>query len=220
MKEYKLLTLFLVLNVSFQILSDMTAGKIIDFFGYGVPVTIIYFPVVYIISDAVTEIYGYTKAKRVAQYTLFASVLVACFTQLMWAVPPAYFFENNDAYKTVFAIVPQVVVGARIAAYFGDMSNNYVLAKIKIWTKGRFLPLRTILSTVVGELVDTSIFYVIGLAGIIPTDQLLQGVIVGWISKTGVEIILTPFTCLVINWVKKIEKEDFYDNGTDFNPFN
>ncbi len=220
MKEYKLLALFLVLNVSFQILSDMTAGKIIDFFGYGVPVTIIYFPVVYIISDVVTEIYGYTKAKRVSQYTLFASILVACFTQLMLAVPPAHFFENEAAYHTVFAVVPQIVIGARVAAYFGDMSNNYVLAKIKIWTKGKFLPLRTILSTVVGELVDTSIFYIIGLAGIIPLNQLFQGIIVGWLTKTAVETILTPLTCLVINLVKRIEKEDFYDNGTDFNPFN
>ena len=219
MKNYKLLTLFLVLNVVFKILSDVTAGKIIDVFGYGVAVTVIYFPVVYIISDLMTEVYGYTVAKRILQYTLLSSVLVAVFTQLMLIVPPAPFFQNNDAYKTVFGIVPRVVIGGWIGVYFGDISNNYVMAKVKLWTKGKYLPLRTISSTLVGQFIDTSLFYTIGLSGVIPINLLLSGILVGWLSKTALEVLLTPVTCFVIKIVKKVEAEDYYDNETNFNPF-
>lgn len=220
MKNYKLLTLFLVLNVVFQMLSNITAGKIISVFGFGVSVTVIYFPVVYIISDLMTEVYGYTSAKRVLQYTLLSNILVACFTQLMVIVPPAPFFHDNAAYETVFGIVPRVVVGGWLALYFGDISNNYVMAKIKLWTKGKYLPLRTISSTVVGQLVDTSIFYVVGLSGVIPFNSLLSGILAGWLVKTSFEVLFTPLTCLVIKWVKIFEGEDYYDKGTDFNPFN
>ena len=219
MKNYKLLTLFLVLNVVFKILSDVTAGKIIDVFGYGVAVTVIYFPVVYIISDLMTEVYGYTVAKRILQYTLLSSVLVAVFTQLMLIVPPAPFFQNNDAYKTVFGIVPRVVIGGWIGVYVGDISNNYVMAKVKLWTKGKYLPLRTISSTLVGQFIDTSLFYTIGLSGVIPINLLLSGILVGWLSKTALEVLLTPVTCFVIKIVKKVEAEDYYDNETNFNPF-
>ena len=219
MKNYKLLTLFLVLNVVFKILSDVTAGKIIDVFGYGVAVTVIDFPVVYIISDLMTEVYGYTVAKRILQYTLLSSVLVAVFTQLMLIVPPAPFFQNNDAYKTVFGIVPRVVIGGWIGVYFGDISNNYVMAKVKLWTKGKYLPLRTISSTLVGQFIDTSLFYTIGLSGVIPINLLLSGILVGWLSKTALEVLLTPVTCFVIKIVKKVEAEDYYDNETNFNPF-
>ena len=219
MKNYKLLTLFLVLNVVFKILSYVSDGKIIDVFGYGVAVTVIDFPVVYIISDLMTEVYGYTVAKRILQYTLLSSVLVAVFTQLMLIVPPAPFFQNNDAYKTVFGIVPRVVIGGWIGVYFGDISNNYVMAKVKLWTKGKYLPLRTISSTLVGQFIDTSLFYTIGLSGVIPINLLLSGILVGWLSKTALEVLLTPVTCFVIKIVKKVEAEDYYDNETNFNPF-
>lgn len=219
-KNYKLLTLFLVLNVVFQMLSNITAGKIISIFGFGVSVTVIYFPIVYIISDLMTEVYGYTRAKRVLQYTLLANVLVACFTQLMLIVPPAPFFHDNAAYETVFGVVPRVVVGGWLALYFGDISNNYVMAKVKLWTKGKYLPLRTISSTVVGQLVDTSFFYIVGLSGVIPMNALLSGILAGWLLKTTFEALFTPVTCFVIKLVKRIENEDYYDEETNFNPFN
>ena len=220
MKNYKLLMLLLVMNITFQILSDMTAGKIVDFFGYGVAVTVIYFPFVYIVSDIVAEVYGYTVAKRMSQYTLLACVIEACFVKLMLAVPPASFFGNNDAYNTVFGVAPRIVFAGWLAIYFGDISNNYVLAKMKVWTKGKYLPIRTISSTVVGQFVNTVIFYGIGLSGIIPKNEMFAAILIGSLLKIAVEVLLTPFTCFIIKQVKRIEHEDFFDRKTNFNPFN
>ena len=220
MKNYKLLMLFLVMNITFQILSDMTAGKIIDLFGYGVAVTVIYFPFVYIISDIVAEVYGYTVAKRMSQYTLLACVLEVICVQIMLAVPPAPFFEGNAAYQSVFGVVPRIVFAGWLAIYFGDISNNYVLAKIKLYTKGKYLPFRTISSTFVGQFVNTAIFFGVGLSGIIPTNLLISSILAGWLIKTAVEMLLTPITCSVIKFVKRVEHEDYYDKKTNFNPFN
>lgn len=219
MRPYKLFTLFLVLNITFQLISDATAGKIVSIFGYGVSVTVLYFPVVYIISDVVTEVYGYAMARRLLWYTVLASVIAGLCYQLAVLVPPASFFENGDAYEKVFGIVPRVLIGGWVAVFFGDIANNYVLAKLKIQFKGNLLWMRTISSTIVGQLINTLLFYVIALSGILPINILFESILVGWVIKTLVEVAMTPVTYLVINRIKAIEKEDFYDTETNFNPF-
>lgn len=216
---YKLVTLFLVLNVSFQLISDATAAKIVLLFGYGVSVTVLYFPFTYVISDIITEVYGYARARQILWYTLLASVLAGVFYQIAVAVPSAPFFVNGDSYEKVFGIVPRVLIGGWLAVFWGDISNNYVLAKLKIITNGRFLWVRTISSTVVGQFVNTAVFYVIALGGVLPSDVLIQGILAGWIMKTCVEALLTPLTYFVVGRVKKIEGVDYYDRGTNFNPF-
>ena len=138
----------------------------------------------------------------------------------MLAVPPASFFESNAAYETVFGVAPRIVFAGWLAIYFGDISNNYVLAKMKLWTKGKYLPLRTISSTVVGQFVNTVIFYGIGLSGIIPANMLFSAILIGSLLKIAVEALMTPLTCFIIKWVKQIEHEDFFDKKTNFNPFN
>jgi len=219
-KNYKLLNLFLVLNIAFQLLSDVTAGRIISVFGFGVSVTVLYFPITYIISDIITEVYGYIKAKHILMFTLLASIILGCFSQIMLAIPPAKLFENEQAYDVVFSIVPRVLIGGWLAVYFGDISNNYVLAKVKLLTKGRYLWIRTISSTIVGQFINTAIFYTVALSGTLTSKFMLQGILAGWIIKTLLEAVLTPITYLVINKVKRVEKEDYYDKNTDFNPFN
>ncbi len=217
--NFKLLTLFLVLNIAFQLISDATAAKLVLLFGFGVSVTVLYFPFTYIISDVITEVYGYARARAVLWYTLLASVLAGVFYQIAVAVPAAPFFDGGDAYETVFGIVPRVLIGGWLAVFIGDITNNYVLAKLKIITQGRFLWLRTITSTVVGQFMNTAVFYVVALWGVLPTSLLLEGILAGWIIKTVVEVLLTPLTYIVINKVKKVEGVDHYDRDTNFNPF-
>jgi len=216
---YKLLTLFLVLNIAFQLISDATAAKIVLLFGFGVSVTVLYFPFTYIISDIITEVYGYASARRILWYTLLSSVLAGVFYQLAVAVPSAPFFEGGPAYETVFGIVPRVLIGGWLAVFIGDISNNYTLAKLKIITNGRYLWLRTITSTIVGQFMNTAVFYVVALSGVLPNNLLVEGIIAGWAIKTVVEALLTPVTYLIINKVKKIEGIDYYDRDTNFNPF-
>lgn len=215
----KLFTLFLSLNIAFQLISDATAGKLISVFGYGVSVTVLYFPFVYIISDVVTEVYGYARARQILWYTLFASILAGSMYQLAVAVPPSPFFEGQEAYATVFGIVPRVLLGGWIAVFLGDISNNYILAKIKVKMGGKALWVRTISSTLVGQFFNTSAFYIIALSGILPANVLIQSIISGWLIKCAVEVLMTPLTYVVVNRVKKIEGIDHYDRKTDFNPF-
>jgi uncharacterized integral membrane protein (TIGR00697 family) len=217
-KEYKLLGLFTALNIAFQLISDVTAGKIIDVFSYPVSVTILYFPIVYIISDVVTEVYGYAQARRVLFMTMLCSIIAGLIYQLVVYLPPSVIFDANDAYRSVFGIVPRVLLGGWIAVFVGDIMNNYVLAKMKVLTKGKYLWLRTITSTVVGQLGNTALFYVIALYAILPNSVLVTSIVAAWLLKVAVEVLFTPITYLVINKVKKIEGEDYYDKDTDFNP--
>lgn len=216
---YRLLPLLLVLNVAFQLVCDATAGKIILLFGTGVSVTVLYFPFVYIVSDVVTEVYGYAVARTILWYTVIASMLAGIMYQLAVAVPAAPFFAGGDAYATVFGVVPRVLVGSWLALFTGEIANNYVLARMKVATGGRWLWMRTIGSTVLGQLVNTAVFYVVALGGVIPAGVMGRAIVVGWAIKTIVEIVMTPVTYLVVGRVKRIEGVDVYDDATDFNPF-
>lgn len=218
-REFKYLTFFLVLNITFQLVSDASAGKIILICGYGVSVASVFFPITYIISDVLTEVYGYAAARKVLWYTLLSSVLAGLAYLVAVAIPAAPFFEHAEAYAIVFGIVPRVLVGGWLAVFAGDISNNFVLAKLKVQTNGRFLWLRTVSSTIVGQGVNTLVFYVVALSGVLPTNQLLQGILAGWIMKTLIEAAMTPVTYYVVGFLKKAEGVDFYDRDTDFNPF-
>lgn len=217
-RKYKYLGLLTALYITFQLISDVTAGKIIDFFGYPVSVTVVYFPVTYILSDVLTEVYGYAKARSVIWVVLLCSVLAGCVYQLVVVLPPASFFTANDSYINVFGQVPRILLGGWIAVFSGEISNSFVLAKLKIICDGKMLWVRTISSTIVGQLVNTLAFYVIALSGVLPISALIQAVLTGWIIKVTVEIVFTPITYWVVGYLKRVEQEDFYDRDTNFNP--
>lgn len=218
-RPFRWLGWILILNITFQLVSDATAGKIVLVAGYGVSVTVLYFPFTYVLSDVLTEVYGYARARTVLWYTVVASVVAGIFYQIAVAVPPAPFFPYGEAYSTVFGIVPRVLVGGWLAVFAGDISNNFVLAKMKVATQGRHLWLRIIGSTVVGQGVNTAVFYGIALSGVLPASQLIQGILAGWAIKTLVEVAMTPMTYLVVGALKRSEGVDHYDIDTDFNPF-
>lgn len=219
MKHYKLLVFFTVLNITFQLVSDVTAGKIIQLFIFPVSVTVLYFPFVYIISDIMTEVYGYARARLVTWLTLISSVIAGVIYLIVANLPSPEFFGASEAYATVFGIVPRILIGGWIAVFAGDILNNYVLAKMKVWTKGKHLWARTIGSTIFGQGVNTILFYVIALSGILPTNVLIISILSAWFLKVAIEAVFTPITYYVIRKVKKIEGEDHYDIDTDFNPF-
>lgn len=186
-------------------------------FGAGV----LFFPISYIIGDVLTEVYGYARARRVI-WTGFAALLFMAF--MAWVVvqlPPAKGWPGQDAYEFVFGNSWRIVLASMIAFWAGEFANSFVLAKMKIWTSGKALWMRTIGSTVVGQGLDSLIFYPLafyGLAGW-PPEQLFMVVVSQWLIKTAWEALLTPFTYYVINTLKRREGIDIYDTGTDFNPF-
>ena len=186
-------------------------------FGAGV----LFFPVSYIIGDVLTEVYGYARARRVI-WTGFAALLFMAF--MAWAVvalPAADGWNGQEAYEKVFGNTWRIVAASMIAFWAGEFANSYVLAKMKIWTGGKALWTRTIGSTIVGQGLDSLIFYPLafyGLAGW-PPELLWQVVISQWLIKTAWEAILTPFTYLAVNWLKREEGVDVFDTETDFSPF-
>lgn len=219
MKDYKLVGPITVLYVTLQLVSDVTAAKLIPIFSFPVSVTAIYFPLTYIFADVLTEVYGYAVGRRVLWTVLLCSALAAVLYQFAAWLPPAPGFSGNAAYVQILSQVPRIVLGSWVAVFFGEIINDFVLAKMKVWTAGKHLWLRLVGSTVVGQLTNTALFYTVGLYGVIPDKLLVESIISGWLIKCAVETALIPLTYVVINKVKEIEKEDFFDRSTDFNPF-
>lgn len=218
MKQYKYLGIITVLYVVFQLVSDITAGKIIQLGIFTVSATVLYFPITYIFADVLTEVYGYAKARSVVWQVLAASVLAGLIYQLVVWLPPAIGFGANDAYTLVLGSVPRILLGGWIAVWVGGILNDYVLAKMKIWTNGKYLWTRTIGSTIVGEGANTILFYTIALYAVIPNSILFASILSGWFLKVVVEIIFTPVTYMVVTKLKREENEDYYDRDTNFNP--
>ena len=187
-------------------------------FGAGV----LFFPISYIFGDILTEVYGYGRDRRVV-WVGFAGLAFASF--MAWVVvslPPAGsdFMKSYQAnLEGVFGNSWRIALGSMIAFWCGSFANSYTLAKMKIWTKGKWLWTRTIGSTLVGELVDSSLFYFIAFYGIWATGDLMKIVVAQYILKTSWEIVMTPVTYKVVAYLKRAENEDYYDRHTNFTPF-
>ena len=146
-------------------------------------------------------------------------ILASVVFMVIGALPSAPEWDGQQAYDKILGLTPRIVLASIIAYFAGEFSNSYILAKIKIWMKGRFLWMRTIGSTVVGEAVDTGLFVVIAFWGTMGTELLIAIIVSNYIFKVGVEALFTPATYAVTGFLKKREREDHYDVGTDFNPF-
>jgi len=181
------------------------------------PAAIIIFPLSYIFGDILTEVYGYRQARRVIWLGFFCN-LIAVIAFWVAGLIPAYEADVQVAYERIFNYVPRILVASFAAYLVGEFANSFVLAKMKIRTKGRFLWARTIGSTIVGQGLDASIFIAIAFGGTM-SGALLGGIILThWLVKTGYEAVATPFTYAVVNYLKKKEGIDTYDYDTDFNP--
>lgn len=218
MKQYKYLGLITVLYVAFQLISDVTAGKIVQLGVLTVSVTALYFPVTFIIGDVLTEVYGYARARRVLWQVLLASVIAGIVYQIVVWLPAAPGFDAADAYTRVLGSVPRILLGGWIAVFVGTILNDYIMAKMKVWTNGKHLWMRTIGSTIVGEGANTVLFYMIALYAVIPNNILIASILAGWFLKVAVEVVMTPVTYAVVKKLKKAEGEDYYDRDTNFNP--
>lgn len=219
MRTYKYLGAITALYITVQLVSDATAGKIIQIANLPFSVAVLYFPLTYIFSDVLTEVYGYAQSRKVVWLVLLCSVLAGALYQITVYVPAASGFMDGAAYTRVFGSVPRIVCGGWIAVWMGGIANDYVLAKMKVRMQGRYLWMRTISSTIVGEGINTVVFYLIALSGILPTSLLFISILSSWLIKVLIEIVFTPITYAVVNHLKRVEQEDYFDRETNFNPF-
>jgi len=230
MKNYRYYDLIMALFVTVLLISNLlSSAKIVDLKTALGPLALLFdagtlvFPISYIFGDVLTEVYGYQRSRRVIWVGFGAMLLFGFFVWFAGVLPGESEWQGyagDAAYDAILGGVSGLIVASMAGYFVGEFSNSYVLAKLKIITAGRFLPLRTIGSTLVGQGVDTVVFFLIATAlGVFPAGLLLSLIVTNYILKVGLEVLLTPLTVQIVKGLKQIENEDYYDHDTDFNPF-
>ncbi|MEP3421716.1 MAG: queuosine precursor transporter [Erythrobacter sp.] len=206
--------------VAILLLSNIIgAAKLSTVAGFTFGAGILFFPVSYVIGDVLTEVYGYARARRVIWTGFAALIFMAFMSYVVVAMPAAESWDGQSAYEQVFGSTWRIVLASIIAFWAGEFVNSFILAKMKIWTKGKALWSRTIGSTIFGQGVDSLIFYPIAFLGIWETQDVLTVIVTNWLLKVLWEAALTPVTYAVVGRLKKAEGVDLYDTETDFSPF-
>ena len=226
--SYRWLPFVTALFVTTLVISNIIAVKLVSLFGLFVPAAVILFPIAYIFGDVLTEVYGYARARQVIWTGFFCNLIAVIAIYIGGLLPAAPFwtvggFSNpqsaQQAYQAILGFAPRLLLASFIAYLIGEFLNSFVLAKLKLKTAGRFLWIRTIGSTIVGEGADSAIFITLAFIGIIPNSGLIQAILSQWFIKVAYETVATPFTYVIVNALKRAEREDYFDRETDFNPF-
>jgi len=195
------------------------ASKVAQVAGVTFGAGVLFFPISYVFGDVLTEVYGYARARKVVWAGFGALIFASFMTWAVLAFPPAPGWPHQAAFQSVFGSTPRIVLASLIAYFCGEFCNSYVLAKMKLLTRGRFLWMRTIGSTIVGEAVDSLIFYPLAFLGVWSSDLVAKVLVSNYLLKVGWEAVMTPVTYRVVHALKRAEREDYYDRDTNFTPF-
>lgn len=205
------------LFVTCLITANVVAVKLVGLGSAVVPAAIFVFPFSYVFGDVLTEVYGYAWARRVIWLGFFCNLVFVFFVWLGQILPPADFWPNQVAYESILGYIPRILVASFAGYLVGEFVNSYVLSRLKVVTGGRWLWIRTIGSTVLGQGLDTALFIMIAFAGTAAFDPAI--ILYHWGAKVGIEVAATPLTYAVVGWLKRTESIDTYDRATSFNPF-
>ena len=211
---------FIAAFVAILLLSNLIgAAKLSTVGGFTFGAGILFFPLGYVLGDVLTEVYGYARARRCVWAGFAAMLFMALMSWVVVKLPPAEGWPDQKAYEAVFGNTWRIVFASLAAFWAGELANSFVLAKMKLLTQGRHLWMRTIGSTIVGQGVDSLLFYPLAFIGVWSNAQVLTVMVTNWMLKVAWEAVLTPLTYLVVNGLKRAEGLDVYDEGTDFTPF-
>lgn len=218
-KPYLYLDIIIAYFAAMLLISNLAATKLISLGPIITDGGAILFPLIYILNDALTEVYGYKQARR-AIWIGFGVMLLAvlAFTVVRY-MPSAAEYTAQASYEAVLGFFPRIVLASLVAYLIGSFVNAYILVKLKQRTNGKKLWLRLVGSTFVGQFFDTVIFAVVAFAGILGFSDMIIFILVGWLFKTAVEIVFLPLTYRFVAWLKKVERVDSNDKKTDFTPF-
>ena len=221
------LRLLVGLFVAVLVASNFVAAKLITVVGFTVPAAVLLFPLSYILGDVLTEVFGYAVARKVIWTGFACNILVVAVTWVTIAVPPSPFwslagFETSTqaqaAYGAVLGFAPRIVLASLVAYLAGEFLNAAVLSRLKVATRGRHLWVRTISSTLVGQLADSALFITIAFVGVVP-GGVLGGIVIGqWLVKCAIEALATPATYVVVARLKRAVGFDHFDRGMDLSP--
>ncbi|MBI4210236.1 MAG: queuosine precursor transporter [Candidatus Diapherotrites archaeon] len=217
--ELRFYPIIVGLFVAVLLISNIASVKIVELGPLVFDGGTILFPLAYIFGDILTEVYGYKRARKVIWTGFASAALMSAVFLVVGALPAAGGWPDQAAYDTILGFVPRLVLASLIAYFAGEFTNSFVLAKMKVMSRGRNLWQRTIGSTIAGQAVDTTVFAAIAFIGVLPTETLIALVVSNYAFKVGVEVLFTPATYAITGFLKKEEKMDYYDYDTDFSPF-
>lgn len=220
--DFNLSTSFLILTCLFVtclLITNIVAGRLVAFGSMTLTADLFLFPVTYIFGDVLTEVYGFRRARLTIWMGFAANLLMAAVFIFVVSLPSPSFWEQESAYRTVLGFAPRIVLASLIAYFVGEFSNSMILSRMKILTAGKWLWTRTIGSTLVGEGVDTLVFMSIAFSGLYSARIFWGMVLVQYGWKVAYEVLATPLTYSIINWLKHREGIDTYDHGIHYNPF-
>ncbi len=180
---------------------------------------VILFPITYIFGDVFTEVYGYAASRRAIWLGFFGTALLYVVSTIVLALPADPDWHNGPAFAAVFGFLPRILIASLIAYWAGEFANSYTMARLKLATGGRMLWTRTVGSTIVGQAVDTVLVIALTFGGTVPLPKLLKIIATGYGLKVAYEVLATPLTYLVVNFLKRTEHVDTLDTHTNFNPF-
>ncbi len=218
LQRYRFLDTLTISFVVVLLVSNLVGPKICQIGPLSVSGAQLLFPITYICGDVFTEVYGYAASRRAIWLGFFAMALLSIMGQIAVALPPAPGWHNQQAFAIVFGLVPRFAIASLIAYWAGEFTNSYTLAKLKLLTGGRWLWTRTIGSTVTGQAVDTALVILIAFWG---TSWKTIGIVIlsSYLTKVVYEVLATPLTYLVVNWLKRVEQVDTFDRQENFSPF-
>jgi queuosine precursor transporter len=219
MARYKYLDTLVLAFVVVLLVSNLVAQKVCRLGPLTISGAELLFPITYIFGDVFTEVYGYQASRRAIWIGFFASALLSAAGALAVALPPDPGWHNQQAFETVFGLVPRFVAASLIAYWVGEFANAFVLARLKVLTRGRWLWTRTIGSTIVGQGCDTLLVMVISFGGLVSNNTLIRLTLSSYLIKVVYETLATPITYVGVAWLKRQEGVDVFDTQTDFNPF-
>ena len=217
-----LLIVLSALFVTVLLTSNLIAVKLVAFGPLTLPAAVIVFPLAYLFGDVLTEVYGYAVTRCVIWLGFACNLIFVLFILATGALPGAagaWDSAAQSAYERILGVAPRLLAASFTAYVAGEFVNSFVMARLKIATQGRWLWTRTIGSTLVGQGLDSAIFITGAFAGVLPGGILLRTILYQWGFKTAYEIVATPLTYAVVNFLKRREGQDPFDIGTDFNPF-
>lgn len=219
-RQFRVFDFVMAAFVTVLLLSNVIgAGKVAAVGGFEFGAGILFFPIGYVLGDVLTEVYGYARARRCIWAGFAAMLFMALMSFVVVALPPAAGWSGQAAYEAVFGQVPRIVFASIAAFWAGEFVNSFVMARMKLLTRGRHLWMRTIGSTVVGQGVDSVIFYPLAFMGVWSGAQVATVMVTNWLLKVLWEVLLTPVTYAVVGALKRHEGVDLFDEGTDFTPF-
>ena len=209
---------FAGLFVTCLLTANTIAAKLISLGGVVLTAGVVIFPLSYVVGDVLTEVWGYGAARRVIWLGFACNAVMVAAVWAGGALPPAPFWKGQGAYEEILGQTPRILGASFVAYLMGEFSNAFVLAKLKILTRGRWLWTRTIGSTLVGQALDTVVFVTLAFAGAVPAGVLTGIIAAQWAVKVAYEAAATPLTYAAVGWLKAREGIDTYDDATDFNP--